>query len=158
MITAVRLAAASLLTGVAVAASAAAQAAPPTLPGPPPWIPEVPGLPYQGTGSYLYNYIEVPPPATVDARGVNIGTNAELGRQLQGLPGSKLGNSPHHPDELTSANALYGIDAGMALAPTVSPGPAVSAGLAGRGLESPSGVPTPASPADSVSTPLLAGN
>jgi hypothetical protein len=140
---------AALLSALTLAASA--HASPPSLPGPPPWIPEVPGTPYQGTGSYIYNYIDVPPPAMVDARGVNIGSNAAPGLTLDGLPGSRLGNSAHHANELTSANARYGIAAGLAPPPAVAPGPAISAGAVAAGLESPDGQPPP--PATPTSAP-----
>jgi hypothetical protein len=139
MVCVTRSIAVNLVLGACLTVAPVAWADPPALPGPPPWIPEVPGTPYQGTGSYLYNYIDVPPPALVDARGVNIGTNADAGQQLQGLPGDKLGNGPRHPNALTSANTIYGIEGGTAPAATLTLGEAISAGATDNTMEKPSG-------------------
>lgn len=46
-----------------------------------------------GSFNFELNLIESPPPATTDARGVFTTSNATGSQPLQGLPGSKLGNT-----------------------------------------------------------------
>lgn len=77
-------------------------------PPPPPAPPYIPGdvAPAHGSFSYPYNVIVVAPPATVDARGVNVTANVDAAQSSTGLPGSGLGNSPSPPSSLTNSSAL----------------------------------------------------
>lgn len=105
------------LTGVAglftLAPLPTAAAEPP--PPPPPFFPAptLGGLP-AAPGSYSATYfVIVPPaPATTDARGVNVGTNSDPAAAAFGMPGSKLGNTPHKANVLTSTSTRNGIMGG----------------------------------------------
>lgn len=84
----------------AVAAASALALAMPfpaaALPDPVPFLPAGDAFEPAGNGgSYNFelNLIESPPPATTDARGVFTTSNATGSQPLQGLPGSKLGNT-----------------------------------------------------------------
>ncbi|MBI3216754.1 MAG: hypothetical protein HYZ38_23310 [Mycobacterium sp.] len=117
-----------------------AAADPVPLPDPPPYVPNDLS-PFPGSYSYPYNVIMVGPPWTVDARGVQIGTNIDPGLRPEGLPGSQLGNSAHPDNSLTLSNARYGISAGIAPVPEVDPGVIIDAGSPAAGLENPDGRP-----------------
>lgn len=105
----------------------AAGAEPPDLPPQPPYIPgDV--SPQPGSFSYPYNIILVGPPATTDARGVRITTNAGAGQQLSGLPGSALGNTGQAPGSLTNSSALNGISVGNTHSEPPNPGINITAG------------------------------
>ena len=131
------------------AASGAAHAAPP-LPPPPPYVPGVP-LPFPGSYLYPYNVITVPAPATFDARGVRATDNADPTSAADGMPGSQMGLSPNKSNYLTSANARYGIGAGLTPPQTVSPGMNIGAGMEVPALEDPGGQP-PKSPTGAESS------
>jgi hypothetical protein len=66
---------------------------------PPPVLPPNPFLPNTGFApggyGYLYPIFIVPPPPTVDARGVRatVGINEDTSEKEFGMPGSRLGNS-----------------------------------------------------------------
>jgi hypothetical protein len=156
MATTVRLAAATVLAGVCAVMGSPSAGADPTLPDPPPYLPgNVDPVP--GSFSYPYNVIMVGPPWTVDARGIQVGTNASAGQPPVGLPGSQLGTSPHPANSLTSANARYGISAGMEPAPAVDPGVIVGAGVpAPSGLEDPKGQPPSTAPVPEAAAPTTA--
>jgi len=145
----------ALLAG-AVLSAARAAAEPAPLPDPPPYVPDN-VAPYPGSFSYPYNVVMVGPPWTVDARGVQIGTNGAALESPSGLPGSQLGNSPHPDNSLTSSNARYGISAGTLPTPTVDPGVIIGSGPGisdfGTGLESPGGIPPTAAPGAEASPP-----
>lgn len=117
-----------------------ASADPPPLPPAPPYIPGS-VAPQPGSFSYPYNVIVVPPPAAVDARGVNVSTNVDPASQSTGLPGDQLGNSAPPANSLTGSNALYGIAAGTTAPPAPNPTVNVAAGSNAAGLEDPSGKP-----------------
>lgn len=105
----------------------AAAAEPPDLAPAPPYIPgDV--SPQPGSFSYPYNIIVVGPPATTDARGVRITTNAAAGQQLSGLPGSQLGNTGQAPGSLTNSSALHGISVGNSHPEPPNPGINITAG------------------------------
>lgn len=127
------------LLSVVVAPVAAAE--PPDLPPQPPYIPgDV--SPEPGSFSYPYNIILVGPPATTDARGVRITTNAAAGQQLSGLPGSQLGNTGQAPGSLTNSSTLNGISVGNTHSQPANPGINITAGpQTGVTLESPGGLP-----------------
>jgi hypothetical protein len=129
---------------VAVAAVALWQpplaGAQPALPPAPPYVPgDV--SPQPGSFSYPYNVIVVPPPASVDARGVNVTANVDPGSQSAGLPGSRLGNSAPPANSLTGSNVLYGIEAGIGTYQQPNPTVTIAAGSNATGLEDPSGQP-----------------
>ncbi|WP_422744398.1 hypothetical protein ACN27E_20990 [Mycobacterium sp. WMMD1722] len=140
---------AGLLLTLAPAASAQLEQ-----PSPPPYIPGDVD-PQPGSFSYPYNVIVVPPPAAVDARGVNITTNVDPSSQAIGMPGSELGNSPPPANSLTGSNVLYGVEAGIASyqseqapLPTVN----ITAGAPVTGsLEDPAGKP-PSNPVATEAT------
>lgn len=121
---------------------AVAQPAPPP---PPPFFPAptLGGLPaVPGSYSATYYVIIPPAPATTDARGVNVGSNADPAAAAYGLPGSKLGNSAHKPNVLTSTSTRYGIQGGIT--PPAAPSTGVIAGGGSQVLapEDPSGQPS----------------
>jgi hypothetical protein len=118
-----------------------AAAEPPDLAPAPPYIPgDV--SPQPGSFSYPYNIIVVGPPATTDARGVRITTNAAPGQQLNGLPGSQLGNTGQAPGTLTNSSALNSISVGNSHPEPPNPGINITAGpQTGVTLESPGGQP-----------------
>jgi hypothetical protein len=111
-------------------------------PLPPP--PYIPGFiePVPGAYGFPYDIIIVGPPATFDARGVNITAGVDPSQSAIGMPGSALGNSAPPPNAFTGANALYGISAGGVNAPAP---PGTVNITAGRppidSLEDPSGKP-----------------
>src|SRR5690606_15165193 len=85
--------AAAICASVALAHATVAAAQPtPPLPPVPPYLPSTDS--YPGSYSYLYNVIIAPPPAMVDARGVNIAATVYPGQPLAGQPSSHLGNTP----------------------------------------------------------------
>ncbi|MGB3485047.1 MAG: hypothetical protein WBB07_22855 [Mycobacterium sp.] len=133
MIGAAALAGLASLTLVPVAAAA------PDLPPQPPYIPgDV--SPQPGSFDYPYNIIVVAPPATTDARGVKIHTNAGAGQQLSGLPGSQLGNTGQAEGSLTNSSAQYGISVGNSHPEPPNPGIGITAGpQTSVQLESPDG-------------------
>ncbi len=110
----------------------------PTAAADPPGIPFVPGVPAPlpatpGSYTYIYNNFPAVAPATVDARGVKIAANADPAAGATGLPGSKLGNSAHLANVLTSSSTRYGIQGG-----TTAPAPASTTGVQfGAGNENP---------------------
>ncbi|SKD81696.1 hypothetical protein [Mycobacteroides abscessus] len=121
-----------ILAGVLAALTAPVAAA-----DPPP-IPFVPGVPAPlpaVPGSYTYSYYNFPAvaPATTDARGIKIATNADPGATAAGLPGSKLGNSAHPPNIQSSSSTRYGIAGGVA----APPAPSTTGVNYGGGNESP---------------------
>jgi hypothetical protein len=133
-----------LITAAAVAGSLAwATHVPAATAAPPPPPPYVPGAPVPFPGSYLYPYnvIPVPAPATTDARGVRINTNADPSQSAIGMPNDKLGNSPNKPNYLTSSSTRNGITAGTAPPTGGSPGVNVVGGNVTTALEDPTGAP-----------------
>ena len=130
----------ALLFPLAPLPIAVAQPAPP----PPPFFPAptLGGLP-AAPGSYSATYFVIipPSPATTDARGVNISTNADPAAAAYGMPGSKLGNSPHKPNVLTSASTRYGIQGGVTPPAVPSTGVIVGGGNQILALEDPRGQP-----------------
>lgn len=141
---------------LAVAPESTAQPAVP--PVPPPYLPGS-VLPEPGSFSYPLNNIVAGSPATVDARGVRIGTNVDPAMSAIGLPQSQLGNSPEKPGTLTNSNARYGIAAGTAPAVAPNPGVVTGGGNMQGLLEDPSGkgpsnAPSPDSAAPSTPAPI----
>jgi hypothetical protein len=138
---------------LSVGIASAAVAEPPDLAPEPPYIPgDV--APQPGSFSYPYNIIEVGPPATTDARGVRITSNAAPGLQLEGLPGSQLGNAGQAPGTLTSSSALNGIAVGNTHPEPPNPGINITAGpQPGATLESPDGQAPQAVPGIESSLP-----
>lgn len=135
------------VTGVAglfMLASLPMAAAQPAPPPPPPFFPAptIGSLPVT-PGSFSYTYFVIVPPAaaTTDARGVNIGTNADPAMAAYGMPGSKLGNSPHKPNVLTSTSTRYGIQGGVTPPATPSTGVIVGGGSQVLAPEDPGGQP-----------------
>ncbi|MET0897102.1 MAG: hypothetical protein ABWY45_04225 [Mycobacterium sp.] len=134
--------AAALTAGaLALVSAPVAPAEPPDLAPAPPYIPgDV--SPEPGSFSYPYNIILVGPPATTDARGVRITTNAAAGQQLSGLPGSQLGNTGQAPGSLTNSSTLNGISVGNSHSQPPNPGINITAGpQTAVTLESPGGLP-----------------
>lgn len=115
---------------VAAAPAAAADPAPPI-----PFIPAIPAPLPAVPGSYTYSYYNFPAvaPATVDARGVKIATNADPGATATGMPGSKLGNAAHPPNIQSSSSTRYSLTGG-ARAPST---PSTTGVQFGAGNESP---------------------
>ncbi|MCH9668874.1 MAG: hypothetical protein K0U76_17335 [Actinomycetia bacterium] len=95
-----------------------------------------------GSFDYQLNLIESPPPATTDARGVIIGSNASGAQPLQGLPGSRLGNEPRS-ETTNRVQALVAV--GDIRPAAAGAGPTVSAGPSQTKLEHPTGQPPTAS-------------
>lgn len=105
-----------------------------------------------GSFDYQLNLIESPPPATTDARGVIISSNAAGAQPLQGLPGSKLGNTPRSE---TTGRVQALVAVGDIRPAAAGSGPNVSAGPSQSVLEHPTGQPPasatgtePVAPAD----------
>ncbi|AQA05530.1 hypothetical protein BVC93_27695 [Mycobacterium sp. MS1601] len=117
----------AVAAGLMAVAAPTAAAEPPDLPGAPDYVPGAP-TPEPGSFSYPYNIIVTGPPATTDARGVRITTNAAAGQQLSGLPGSQLGNTGQAAGSLTNSSASYGISVGNSHPEPPSPGINISAG------------------------------
>lgn len=122
----------------------------PAPPPPPPFFPAptfgfLPTVP--GSYSATYYVILPPSPAITDSRGLNVASNADPASAAHGLPGSKLGNSPHKTNPLTSSNTRYGLSALGAPVPTHTPG--VNSSGVGHiaALEDPSGQPSDGTPA-----------
>ncbi len=136
-----RLTTAAMIAAGFAAAQGVANADPP----PPP--PFVPGPPLTGfPGAYTYSpYMQlVYPPAVTDARGVQIGTNADPAQSNIGLPGSKLGHNPPRFNAWgVNGNVRSGIKAGLTPA---QPTPGSVNSLAGHQqlapAEDPSGQPS----------------
>ena len=143
----------------AALALAPAAAAQPDMPDPPGYVPSAPDV-EPGSFSYPYNVIAVGPPPATDSRGTRISSNADKDAKSTGLPGSSLGNSEQAAGLLTTANARYGISAGMEPPGAANPGIDARAGIAAvPSAEDPSGKP-PSSPEaiessapDELSTP-----
>ena len=93
-----------------VQAPAAGADPPPVLP-PNPFLPNT-GLIPGGLG-YLYGIYVVPPPPTVDARGVKASALVESSEKAFGMPGSQLGNSPPIVGFFTGASAQRFVQAGQ---------------------------------------------
>ncbi|MBE5494986.1 MULTISPECIES: hypothetical protein [Mycobacteroides] len=130
-----------LAAALAIAAAPAASADP----APPiPFIPAIPAPLPAVPGSYTYSYYNFPAvaPATVDARGVKIATNADPGAAGSGMPGSKLGNAAHPPNIQSSSSTRYGIAGGISrpVAPSTT-GVQFGAGNESPALEDPYGRP-----------------
>ncbi|MGD9618787.1 MAG: hypothetical protein AB7G47_01205 [Mycolicibacterium sp.] len=87
--------------GLALPSTASAQ---PSLPDPF-LVPDIYAGALDAQGAYAFDLtlIESPPPATTDARGVGVTSNATGAQSLKGLPGSMLGNSD--PDDAPSSPA-----------------------------------------------------
>jgi hypothetical protein len=136
MITAATLAA---MLAIAMPFNAAAQ---PELPDPMPFLPgDVLGDSIGDGGSFDYqlNLIPSPPPATTDARGVLVNTNATAGHEpLRGLPGSKLGNTDRGD---ASASPQGRVTVGNVKPLPASIGINISAGPTQVTLEDPHGRP-----------------
>jgi len=93
-----------------------------------------------GVGSFNYslNLIESPPPATTDARGVLITSNATGAQPLKGLPGSILGNT----DRGESSSRAQGlVTVGDVRPVPASQGINIGAGPSQYALEDPRGQP-----------------
>ncbi|WP_149371383.1 hypothetical protein [Mycolicibacterium sp. P9-64] len=125
-----------------------AQANPPILPFPPPYVPapgNTPAVVYPGATDYRPYYQYVLPPSATDTRGVRTGTNADPSQSNLGLPGSKLGESTGAPNQITAASARYGIQGGLNPPQPPAPGFNAAAGSPPTALEDPTGAP-PKSP------------
>ncbi len=130
----------------AVAAASALALAMPfpaaALPDPVPFLPGTDvfadGVSTGGSFNFELNLIESPPPATTDARGVFTTSNATGSQPLQGLPGSKLGNTElgaasRRLQGLVTPGNIRPVPAGLGV--TISGGPSQST------LEDPYGRP-----------------
>lgn len=114
--------------GLAVVAGApAASAEPPPLPPTEPIVPE------SQTAAYGPDYFGAPswrparPPAQFDARGVGVGTNADLGGSSAQMPNARPGTDPLWaylvgPSAGVTAGSLSSLDPGATL--TLAPAPA----------------------------------
>ncbi len=87
------IAAAVLAVALALATPFAAAAEPSIVPFQPGLDPFGDAFATGGSFNYELNLIESPAPATTDARGVLVNTNAVGSQPLKGMPGSKLGNT-----------------------------------------------------------------
>ncbi|MGB9227858.1 hypothetical protein [Mycobacterium sp.] len=134
-----------LIPAAAVWALWALAQAPAASADPPQPVPQPPFLPtpnfFPGAYGYLYNIYVVPPPSTVDARGVHATANVDESQEAYGMPGSQLGNTPPVAGFFTGASmqryvtigqtaqvpVFQGVNA-MTLSPAVPP-------------EDPSGIP-----------------
>lgn len=129
-----------------IPAIASADPAPPPLPQAPGYPPiglRPPGIVGRPNGYQAFANLNPPGPApsAFDARGVGVGTNADHGQPVIGMPGSRLSNSPT-PGVRTSNDAAAGIQVGVTGEPA--------------GLESPDGqplLPTPAPGNEAVLAP-----
>ena len=92
------------------APAASADPPPPVLP-PNPFLPNTGFVP--GGLGYLYGIYVVPPPPTVDARGVKASALVESSEKAFGMPGSQLGNSPPIVGFFTGASAQRFVQAGQ---------------------------------------------
>jgi len=99
------------LLALAQAPAAGADPPPPVLP-PNPFLPVTGGIVPGGYG-YLYAIYVVPPPPTVDARGVKATALVESSEKAFGMPGSQLGNSPPIVGFFTGASAQRFVQAGQ---------------------------------------------
>ncbi|OHT88209.1 hypothetical protein [Mycobacteroides saopaulense] len=146
--------------GVAGAVALAGFAAP-TAAADPPGIPFVPGVPAPlpatpGSYTYIYNNFPAVAPAAVDARGVKIAANADPMAAATGLPGSKLGNSAHPANVLTSSSTRYGIQGGATpAAPGSTTGVQFGAGNENPALEDPHGQAPESAPAIEPTSPTV---
>lgn len=122
--------------GLATASTAAAQ---PALPDPF-LLPDVMSGAEDAQGAYAYDLtlIESPPPATTDARGVGITSNATGVKPLKGLPGSMLGNTGRDDD---TADPASRVTVGNVHPLPASIGINISAGPSQVTLEHPTGQP-----------------
>ena len=96
---------------LALAQAPAAGADPPPPLPPNPFIPNTGFVP--GGLGYLYGIYVVPPPPTVDARGVKASALVESSEKAFGMPGSQLGNSPPIVGFFTGASAQRFVQAGQ---------------------------------------------
>lgn len=130
---------AALWALVAIGQAPAAGADPPPVLPPNPFLPNTGFIP--GGLGYLYAIYVVPPPPTVDARGVHVSATVDPSQQAFGMPGSQLGNSGPIAGFFTGASTQRLISAGQS-----SPLPP-SLGVNAMGLspavppEDPSGLP-----------------
>lgn len=134
-------------------------AAAPAPPPPPPFFPSptLGGLPaVPGSYSSTYYVILPPSPATTDSRGLNVASNADPESAAYGLPGSKLGNSPHKANPLTSSSTRYGISALGAPPGTYIPGVNAVGGDQTAALEDPAGQPPASAFASEAQAPAVA--
>jgi len=98
------------LLALVQAPAASADPPPPVLP-PNPFLPNTGFVP--GGLGYLYGIYVVPPPPTVDARGVKASALVESSEKAFGMPGSQLGNSPPIVGFFTGASAQRFVQAGQ---------------------------------------------
>jgi hypothetical protein len=131
--------AAAIWTLVELAQAPAAGADPPPPPPPTPFLPNTGFIP--GSYGYLYGIYVVPPPSTVDARGVKVTAMGDPSSQAFGMPGSELGNSPPVAGFFTGASAQYWISAGQTQMPPPVKGPDAMALSPAVPPEDPSGKP-----------------
>lgn len=140
--------AAAVLALLALAQAPAAGADPPAVP-PNPFEPNLGFVP--GGYGYLYAIYVVPPPSTVDARGVKVTATVDQSQEALGMPGSQLGNSPPVVGFFTGASMQRLVGAGQT--PQLPPALGVNAVALSPAVppESASGVP-PKSPPGPEST------
>jgi hypothetical protein len=133
----------------------AASADPPPLPPTQPLLPGTESAPYGPDQFGAPGYPLPPPPAQFDARGVGVGTNADLGGPSAQMPNARPGTGPRTawnvgPAAGVTAGSLSGLDPGATLssapAPAVAPIPVPTVGVANN---APIGMqPDPSSPID----------
>jgi hypothetical protein len=132
------LTAAGIWALLALAQAPAAGADPP----PPPQPPFLPNTGFiDGSYGYLYGIYVVPPPSTVDARGVHVTATVDPSQQALGMPGSELGNSPPIVGFFTGANMQRSVSAGQSAPLPPSLGVDAVALSAAVPPEDPSGIP-----------------
>ncbi|SIJ07076.1 Uncharacterised protein [Mycobacteroides abscessus subsp. bolletii] len=111
-------------------------------PQPVPFEPGAPGaLPSTpGSFSYTWNNVQSVAPATVDAWGVKVAATADPRASATGMPDSKLNNSSHTVNSLTSASIGYGVLGGVSpAAPASATGVQFGAGDENLASEDPCG-------------------
>lgn len=133
------------VTGAGVSLALCCLSVPVAAADPPP-VPFEPGAPgalpsTPGSFSYTWNNFPSVAPATVDARGVKVAATADPRASATGMPGSKLGNSSHIANSLTSASTRYGVLGGVSppAAPASTTGVQFGAGDENLALEDPYG-------------------
>lgn len=139
--------------GLAVAGAPAASADPPPLPPFPPVVPGTQSAPYGPDQFGAPGWPIPPPPAQFDARGVGVGTNADLGAAPAQMPNARPGTGPRSawnvgPAAGVTAGSMSSLDPGATLPsappPAVAPIPVPTVGVAGN---APIGMqPDPSSP------------
>jgi hypothetical protein len=109
-----------------VVGAPAASADPPPLPPTQPLIPGTESAPYGPAQFGAPGFPLPPPPAQFDARGVGVGTNADLGGPSAQMPNARPGTGPRTawnvgPAAGVTAGSLSGLDPGATLPPAPAP-------------------------------------